>query len=280
MRNTIKYAVKSLPYLNRVFGERDRLQAEVRLLAAEAASLRAETDRLRRAVRQHAFAPWYRLLEDCQEEIAAFPGTHEHYRNAYRDCESLYWMHIPKWLHLDQSAGPARRCLDVGCAYGTLLLFCKKLLGCEAYGTDFSDVSISREFIAEHGIQYRVNNIEREPFPWEGGFDRILFTEVLEHLNFHPVPTLRKFRDLLAPAGRLYLSTPDASQWGRVTKYYPSLEALPQPESGGPLIDDHVWQFSEDELLAVVREAGLRVERFDYSPGTLYRHFNLTLMRG
>jgi predicted SAM-dependent methyltransferase len=45
-------------------------------------------------------------------------------------------------------------------------------------------------------------------------------TEVLEHLNFHPVPTLKKVYNLLSENGALYLSTPDAYEWGKVNKYY------------------------------------------------------------
>ena len=106
-----------------------------------------------------------------------------------------------------------------------------------------------------------------------------MLTEVLEHLNFHPVPTLRKLRSLLAEDGRLFLSTPDSAEWGRVTKHYGSLAEIPPPQPGRPLVDDHVWQYSRSELLSVVREAGLDVVRFAYAPGVVSRHLCVCLKR-
>lgn len=75
------------------------------------------------------------------------------------------------------------------------------------------------------------------------------------------------------------LSTPDASQWGRVTKYYRSLDEIPYPKEEVPIIDDHVWQYSRDELLSILDEAGFRVERFEYAPGVVGRHFNVEATR-
>ena len=79
-------------------------------------------------------------------------------------------------------------------------------------------------------------------------FDIIIFTEVMEHLNFNPKPTLKKIHDLLKMNGRLYLSTPDASDWGRITKYYKSIEEMPNPKNVEKIIDDHIYQYKKEEL--------------------------------
>ncbi len=153
----------------------------------------------------------YQVLFDCQKEITARTATPEPrdygYAPKYRDSELGYWAHIPRWLSQDfrqAAGGRGLRCLDVGCAYGTLLLYAAKSLGCELYAIDFIrylDVSL----IDDYNIHFRINNIEREAFPWPVQFDMILFTEVLEHLNFQAKPTLKKLRRLLKPGGRLYL---------------------------------------------------------------------------
>ena len=221
---------------------------------------------------------WRPLLEECQREVAAL-ATHPHYAAAYRAEELSYWLHVPRWLYRDAGERPPRRCLDVGCAYGTLLLYARRLTGCEAFGTDFTDAYAGRELFGRHGIQFAVSNVELDPLPWPHAFDVILFTEVLEHLNFRAAPTLRKLASHLAPGGLIYLSTPDAAEWGRTTRYYASYDEVPEPreELRHRVVDDHVWQFDEAELARVLEEAGLSVLRRAYAPGQGQRHFNLTL---
>lgn len=102
-----------------------------------------------------------------------------------------------------------------------------------------------------------------------------ILTEVLEHFNFQAVPTLTKLRNAVSEGGRLFLSTPDSSEWGKTYKYFERYEDLPQPGPGHPLHDDHVWQFNRSELETVVSEAGWRIRRFAYARGEGRRHFNL-----
>ncbi len=228
----------------------------------------------------------YRLLGDCQQEIAdrrAASGPDEFdYAAKYGREELGYWLHVPGWIYQDFGRRAARgerlTCLDVGCAYGTLLLYATKLLDCEPYAIDFVDY-LERSLIADYGFHYQLNNIEREAFPWRLRFDVILFTEVLEHLNFNALPTLRKLAGRLLPGGRLYLTTPDAAQWGRQTKYYQAYSDLPQPSEAArfSVIDDHVWQFHEEELDRLLDAAGFRVVRRAQTPGSGRRHFNMTL---
>lgn len=220
--------------------------------------------------------PWMAEIVKCQAEIAAF-DVYPHYLRKYRNQESYTWLHIPKWMCEDSEKHKIERCLDIGCAYGTLSLFSKKVFGCQNYCIDCVDKYLNQALVQKYGFVFSRNNIELDPFPWEVTFDVIIFTEVIEHFNFSCVPTLRKIRTLLAEDGRLYLSTPDASRWGKITKYYSSLDEMPKPQKGLPIIDDHVYQFDKEELFGVLEAAGFTVDRFDYSPGVVNRHFNLAL---
>jgi SAM-dependent methyltransferase len=221
------------------------------------------------------------ILQAAQEEVERL-STNDYYQRAYRESEVGCWSAVLDWLGEDFARiSPVwpQRVLDVGCAYGTLLLVAKLLdPDCRLYGLDFVPNYMSLELVGRHGINFAISNVELDPLPWPGPFDVILLTEALEHFNFQAAPTLRKLRDALAPGGRVYLSTPDAAEWGRITTRYQDYYSLPEPTAAAAIVDEHVWHFSEGELYQVIHEAGLKVTRFAFSraPGRP-RHFNLTL---
>lgn len=227
---------------------------------------------------KHRRSLWLKHISRCQDEIAALADTHPYYHAAYMREEVKYWLHIAKWMYEDSAKRQIRMCLDIGCAYGTLSLFAKKIFNCQVYCTDVTHDYLSQTLVQKYCFTFSRNNIELDPFPWDAHFDAIIMTEVLEHLNFYPVPTLKAIHSLLAEDGRLYLSTPDASRWGTVTEYYPSLDQIPEPINGSRFVDSHIWQYTKEELFSVLDSAGFRVDRFAYSPGVLNRHFNLVVV--
>lgn len=222
-------------------------------------------------------------FQECQDIITSSEGTNLYYQHAYRETELSYWVHIPKWImDMKKDGHGVRRCLDIGCAYGTLAVYCRNLFDCDVYTTDMMSTYISQKMAKENGITFFEHNIEFDEFPWaeDTKFDIVIFTEILEHLNLYPVPTLRKIRSLLSDNGRLFLSTPDSASWGITTKYYSSLAEIPISKTENQkLVDDHVWQYSRDELLYVLEESGLSVEKMEYSPGVAGKHFNLCLRK-
>lgn len=215
------------------------------------------------------------------QRIVGRSDPHPKYQESYRAAEHRFWSHIPRWIWQDFHDRGASAVLDVGCAYGTLLVYTQLITGCAGFGTDFNPVYMSDRLRESRNLSYARANIELDPVPWDRTFDIIVFTEVLEHLCFQAGPTLRKLAHHLAPGGRIYLSTPDAADWGSVDRYYTEYADLPMPtESVRDLVtDDHIWQFSEDELLGVIQDADLEVVRFSYAPGVGARHFNVTLKR-
>jgi SAM-dependent methyltransferase len=217
-----------------------------------------------------------RTVRACQVEIAA-TDAHPHYLEAYRHDEIYYWLHIPRWLEEDPPGRGPERCLDIGCGYGTLALYCKKQFGTNVWCTDLIDEYLSPGLIDRYQFAFQVSNVELDPVPWDLRFDVVLFTEVLEHLNFHPIPTLRKIRDRLSPDGRLYLSTPDGSAWGRETNRYSNYRDMPQPNRNMPIHDGHIYLYNQEELIDLCSSAGLEVVRVDHAPGIGARHINLTL---
>jgi SAM-dependent methyltransferase len=268
--------------------EKERLEhdsgATYRLLKELLMRARLRMRKLTRdkTVNNYLKKPSMRVILECQAEVAALDPYPEYL--SYRKGEFYFWVNIPQWIYEDSATRKIEKCLDVGCAYGTLSLYCRKLIGCDVYCIDGVDSYHSKSLFEKYNLQFRSSNIELDPFPFDFKFDIIILTEVLEHFNYHPVPTLKKIHNALSENGTLYLSTPDASQWGRVTKFYSKISDMPIPRKGLPVLDTmfepHVYQYQKQELLSVLDAAGFRVKRFKYSMNIFgTRHFNLALMK-
>jgi SAM-dependent methyltransferase len=197
----------------------------------------------------------------------------------YGRRETGFWHTIAQWIVEDAPRLGVQRCLDVGSGYGTVALFCQRTTGAPAYCLDVIPL-LAPELIAAEGLTFAQRNVELAPIPWPGTFEIVTFTEVIEHLFYHPRVALKHIATALAPHGRLYLSTPDAREWGRVTRFYASPAVMPMPgDPLNPALGGHVYQYTMDELLEIVTEAGFVVERQGYSLGGANRHLNLTLRK-
>jgi SAM-dependent methyltransferase len=217
-------------------------------------------------------------LYQAQQAVSAC-SPNPYYLVRYRVEETRYWTWIPVWLVQDFTAQKPEVCLDIGCGYGTLSTFMRLKFNSRVYCTNIASGSISPELVEKFDLQHQVNNIELEPLPWETTFDVVLMTEVLEHFNFHPLSTLMKIRESMKENAPLYLTTPDAREWGRAENIYSDLSAIPQPDASQTILDAHVYLYTGDELVGLLEEAGFKVHRLQRSPGNHFSHLNLMAKR-
>lgn len=216
-------------------------------------------------------------IENSQQIIARC-NSHPYYE-VYRPTETEYWGNIPEWISkLAPSPGAV---LDIGCAYGTLLVFCRAFHNCDLYAVDVHPY-ISMELISLYNIKYCLGfNVEADIFPWRRKFDLILFTEIFEHLECRPEITLVKLGHLLAPGGKIVLSTPNQPNYGGPAKNdYPEVEDMPFifdhkrcPEKER---HSHHYLYNEDELKRVVYNSGFCFEKLE---GQDKRHFAAILTK-
>lgn len=238
---------------------------------------------------------WMQELLNSQEEITSLGNPL--YKN-YKKSELFFWIKIPMWLCLDKKTTDMKKCLDIGSAYGTLSVFTKRITDCDIYALDAVEL-LSQDLVDKYDINYAISNIEKDSFPWEEKFDVIIFTEIFEHLFYNPIAVLEKLKSLLKEDGRLYFSTPDAKEWGRITEPYKNYKEIPYYDSSVVDFPDkgskkscnvfqllkrslrknsgHTYQYTKEELLELFDKVGFEVERFDYAPGISSRHFNMTL---
>jgi 2-polyprenyl-3-methyl-5-hydroxy-6-metoxy-1,4-benzoquinol methylase len=194
-------------------------------------------------------------LEEIQQILTVYQSKKDksHYIEAYRAEEASYW--FPLLGRLDGLLhGGGLRVLDIGAAYGTLLLY-SVLWGNSGYGIDMMEDYWTRELEEEYGIQWAKCNIEAEEIPWNEGFHVILLTEVLEHFNYNPIPVFQKLRRCMEKGGSLLLSTPWCRYFGR-GRIAADLLQMPEYVPGCTFVDMECKYYSMDEifLLAAVSE--------------------------
>lgn len=94
--------------------------------------------------------------------------------------------------------------LEIGCAYGTLSYLINKL----KVNLKTIDVEVlhNKDFFKKNKIKFEKLNIETDKI--KGKYDCIIFTEVLEHLCYNPLPVMNNIKRALRNKGVIILSTP------------------------------------------------------------------------
>lgn len=223
---------------------------------------------------------WLEKVREAQAIIEEFNGS-DYYISDYGPTETQYWYHIPCMMmkEVQEEKVIVDNVLDIGPGYGTLSVFANRTYRCNSYATDIIDnLGILKETIPIH---YAENNIETQEIPFNVKFDRIIFTEVLEHLRCCPVKVLNKLRQSLSNEGVIYLSTPDACTWGFNYEFYNHMWQMPMDcdyVTEDPIEDDkHRYHYTLSELLFLFEKAKLRVHCYHKSKGEWGDHWNFKL---
>jgi len=130
---------------------------------------------------------------------------------------------------------------------------------------------------AELGVEVRQANLEQEPIPFaDQSFDCAVFSEVIEHLVYSPLPVLREIYRVLKPGGALVLSTPNELYFKsrlRTLLHVLRWQSLDTPAEfrhkmlleGTARYTTHARTYTMPELVWLVQQAGLQVAVRRYS---------------
>jgi 2-polyprenyl-3-methyl-5-hydroxy-6-metoxy-1,4-benzoquinol methylase len=170
-------------------------------------------------------------------------------------------------LRLMQSVQPLGRVLEVGCSGGFFLRTMQDAgyvvrgidLGaeCAIFGKTFLGVEIeTRDFLE-----------------WEGQVDWVVMHQVIEHVP-DPTAFIRKAHELLAPGGRLLITTPNLSFARRLAALTGNRvlgDALGHPPS-------HCILFEPNVLAKALQQQGFKIERLGHNPTGFEAGTGLRLM--
>lgn len=215
-----------------------------------------------------------------------------------------------EWLRdiVVQSDSESRRVLDIGCAYGNMMLMLNAMLGkdqsIEFYGVDLHDEGVAygaafaRTVAGYENCHYSVQDLSVGINFANGFFTAIYIGDVLEHMD-DPGATLEELKRMLAPGGVIIVSTPildslfkriarfaNMFSGGKLFKEYYKGKNTDLDENGKPMMithvgNDHVSELPAKELFTLFSSRNLEVIKFksmSVNSGSLWFDRHLFLM--
>jgi len=161
-------------------------------------------------------------------------------------------------LVLARCAG-ARTVLDAGCSAGALA---RELAAAGVVVDGIESDAGAAEVARSVCRRVLVGDLETMELDLPlGAYDRVLLADVIEHLR-EPAAAMARLRPLLAPAGRLVVSTPNIANWSMRLLH---LAGRWDYRERGIMDATHVRFFTRRTLLSALEAAGYRVVELDVS---------------
>lgn len=137
------------------------------------------------------------------------------------------------------------RALDLGCGTGEFTAALARG-GAVAVGADVAEAALERARSGHPGLDFRLVPIDG-PLPFDdNAFDLVWASEVIEHVT-DTARWLSEVRRVLAPGGRLLLTTPSH---GRLRVALGGIERYSEP------LGDHLHLYTKRSLRALLHEFG------------------------
>lgn len=135
-------------------------------------------------------------------------GRTQRFKNS-KDIERIYF---PQSIVREQVPKNGR-VLDIGCAFGHFLSLCDNY-GLETYGIEISDYAIDRASRNTRAKLYKHNVNQGLGLFRDNYFDIVVMFDVIEHIE-SPFGLLKEVFRILAPSGKLVITTPNLNAIGR-----------------------------------------------------------------
>ena len=209
------------------------------------------------------------LIVEASEEGTVPPSTYlARHRHEYVRTVTDILRHRPP------DAGPVR-VLELGAFFGTVCIALASL-GYEVTAADIPEYIDMPEQVARyarHKVRTKGVRLQNFEMPFEAeSFDVVIMCEVLEHLNFNPLPLLKEINRILAPGGIFYLSLPNYANIRNRVKVLrggaPGIDVesfYEQLRPGGQeIVYGHWREYTAPEVRAMLEPLGFRIERQYY----------------
>jgi ubiquinone/menaquinone biosynthesis C-methylase UbiE len=155
------------------------------------------------------------------------------------------------------------RILDCGCGEGFCLKVISELCRCQLCGFDRDEEALSRarQELDSSRVQLVQGDIYKLPYH-DGEFDKIILSEVLEHLP-DDVKALSEVKRVLKPGGILFITVPNSDYpffWDPINKILETFFHT-HIKNGfwAGIWNMHMRLYAKEEIAEVIRRAGLKI---------------------
>jgi len=135
-----------------------------------------------------------------------------------------------------------------------------------------------QELYAENNINYSSINLNKAKLPYsDNQFNAVIMCEVLEHLNFNPLPCIQEVNRILKPGGCFYLAMPNQASLKRrvqllfgMSIHHPIscfFEQLSGKEN--KIVGIHWREYTVSETKELLKSLGFEIERTYYTSANL-----------
>ncbi len=162
---------------------------------------------------------------------------------------------------------PGRDCriLDIGSYGGHLLIGLRQKGYKNLCGADMPEINrIIRKRLEKYGFGHYDIDLRSLPSDIPGrSFDLIVFSETLEHLDFHPLYVFKEFSRLLKPGGKILITTPNLTRLNNCLKLLGGRsihQDLALPYTSGT----HYREYTAAEVAYLLERTGLSISRTKY----------------
>jgi 2-polyprenyl-3-methyl-5-hydroxy-6-metoxy-1,4-benzoquinol methylase len=163
--------------------------------------------------------------------------------------------------------------LEIGAFFGVVSVSLAKL----GFRVTASDIPEYMN-LAEQQERYRLLNVEvvgirledfQLPFD-DNRFDAVVMCEVLEHLNFNPLPLIKEINRVCAPSGLFYLSLPNqASIYNRLSllrgkSIQVSVDDFFDQLTSHAIVNGHWREYTADDIGTMLTRLGFEMHKHYY----------------
>ena len=179
--------------------------------------------------------------------------------------------------------------LEIGSFLGAVSISLRQL-GFSVNATDIPEFHKSpslRSLYDRHEIPFEGLNLRNSTLPYASeSFDAVVVCEVLEHLNFNPLPVLLEINRVLKTDGYIYIGMPNQARIGNRVRsllgmsiHHPIDFFFQQLDRSGNMIVGLHWrEYTLGETVELIEQMGFdTVEKSYFQPGS--RHKSNAVMR-